>query len=355
MPEPQTFLKELITAPGLSGYENPVSKMISEKWKPLVDEITQSKVGSLHGLRKGTAPEPRPSILVATHMDAIGMLVKGITSEGLLHFTDIGGVDPRILPGQPVTVHGREAMPAIVVQPSSRLLPPEIGDGAVPMEYLFVDTGLPPKKVKELVQVGDLISFATEATELAGETLAGHSLDNRASVAALTICLEELKNRAHAWDVWAAATVQEETGLTGATTSAFELHPSLAVAVDVTWAKGPGASDWNTYPLGKGPTLGWGPNIHPALYKRFKDLADKLEIPNTMEVMPAHSGTDGWAMQVSREGIPTAVVCIPLRYMHTPVEVISIKDVQRVGRMLAEFICGLTPDAMDAIRWEETE
>ncbi len=353
MPGIQPFLKELLSAPGLSGYEMPVSTIIAEKWKPLVDELSQSKVGSLHGLRKGSGPEPRPSVMIATHMDAIGLMVTGIAEGGFLRFTDVGGVDPRILPGQPVTVHGREELPGIVVQPSGRLLPPEIGDAPVPMEHLLIDTGLLPRKVANLVRVGDLASFATEPTELSGETLAGHTLDDRAAVASLTVCLEELQNRTHAWDLWAAATVQEETGLTGAATSTFEIRPSLAIAVDVTWAKGPGANDWNTYPLGKGPTLGWGPNVHPALYKAFKDLADKLEIPTAMEVMPSHSGTDGWAMQVTAEGIPTIVIGIPLRYMHTPVEVVAIKDIQRVGRLMAEFISGLTPDYMDTIQWEE--
>lgn len=352
MPDIQPFLKELLSAPGLSGYEMPVSRIIAEKWKPLVDELSQSKIGSLHGLHKGSGAEPRPSVMIATHMDAIGLMVTGIV-DGLLRFTDVGGVDPRILPGQPVIVHGRQELPGIIIQPSGRLLPPEIGDGTVPMEHLLIDTGLLPRKVAELVRVGDLVSFATEPTELAGEALAGHTLDNRAAVAALTVCLEELQNRTHAWDLWAAATVQEETGLTGAATSTFEIRPSLAIAVDVTWAKGPGANDWNTYPLGKGPTLGWGPNVHPALYKAFKDLADKLEIPTAMEVMPSHSGTDGWAMQVTAEGIPTIVIGIPLRYMHTPVEVVAIKDIQRVGRLMAEFIAGLTPDYMDNIKWEE--
>jgi len=353
MPDIQPFLKELLSAPGLSGYEMPVSGIIEEKWKPLVDELSQSRIGSLHGLRKGTGPEPRPSVMIATHMDAIGLMVTGISKGGLLRFTDVGGVDPRILPGQPVTVHGRQELPGIVAQPSGRLLPPEIWDGSVPMEHLLIDTGLPPRKVADLVRVGDLASFATEPTELAGEALAGHTLDDRAAVAALTVCLEELRNRPHAWDLWAVATVQEETGLTGAATSTFQIHPALAIAVDVTWAKGPGANDWNTYPLGKGPTLGWGPNIHPALYKAFKGLADKLEIPTAMEVMPRHSGTDGWAMQVTAEGIPTIVIGIPLRYMHTPVEVVAIKDIQRVGRLMAEFVCGLTPDYMDNIKWEE--
>jgi len=172
-------------------------------------------------------------------------------------------------------------------------------------------------------------------------------------VAAVTVCLEELQNRPHAWDVWAAATVQEETGLTGGYTSAYQIHPALAIVVDVTFAKGPGASDWQTVPIGKGPSLCMGPNIHPALFKGLKELADRLEIPYVLEYAPRNTGTDAFATQVTAEGIPSAVIGIPLRYMHTPVEVVAVKDIQRAGRLMAEFIAGLGPDYMDKITWEE--
>jgi endoglucanase len=125
------------------------------------------------------------------------------------------------------------------------------------------------------------------------------------------------------------------------------------VAVDVTYGKGPGSSDWQTFPLGSGPTLGWGANIHPALHKRFKEVADKLEMPTSMEIMPVNSGTDGMASQVSREGVPTMVVSIPLRYMHTPVEMIAHQDVERAGRLLAEFTASLEPDFVEKIVWDE--
>jgi endoglucanase len=207
--------------------------------------------------------------------------------------------------------------------------------------------------VAGLVQVGDVIAYAQPPVELSGEMIAGHTLDNRASVCALTVCLEELQSRPHVWDVWAVATTQEEIGMIGASSSTFELHPTIAIAVDVTFAKGPGTGEWQTSSLGKGPTLCMGPNIHPALYKAMKDLADRLEIPYGLEYSPRHTGTDGFATQVAREGVPTLVVGIPLRYMHTPVEVVAVKDIQRAGRLLAEFIAGLTPDFMEKITWDD--
>ncbi len=361
MPELLPFLKDLLSAPGLSGYENPAASIIEARWKPLVHETSRSNVGSLHGLRRASpslsaGSRPVPSIMIATHMDAIGLMVTGVV-DGFLRVTSVGGVDARVLPGQRVTVHatgagGRADLPAVVAQPSARLLPPDLGDGPVPLEHLLVDTGLPPKKVAELVRVGDVVSYASEPVELAGEVIAGHTLDNRASVAALTVCLEELQTRPHAWDVWAVATVQEETGLTGGYTSAYQIRPSIALVVDVTFAKGPGANDWQTSPLGKGPTLCMGPNIHPALFKGLKDLADKLEIPYGLEYAPRHTGTDAFATQVVAEGIPSAVLGIPLRYMHTPVEMAAVKDIQRAGRLMAEFIAGLTPDYMEKMFWD---
>ena len=352
MPEILPFLKTLITSAGLSGHEEPVRKTIEEAWRPLVSELHVSNLGSLHGLKPGVLPQPRPSLLLAAHMDAIGLMVRSI-ADGLLRVTGVGGLDPRVLPGQLVTVHGKKDLLGVIVQPPAFLLPAGVGEGAVPLEHLLVDTGCLPDEVKELVRAGDLVSFAQTPLELGNDVLAGHSLDNRASVAAVTACLQFLRGRETQWDVWVAATVQEEVGVKGAITSAFHLRPTLAVAVDVTFASGPGSPDSQTFPFGKGVTLGWGPNIHPALFQSFKELADRLEIPYKMEAMPSHSGTDAFGLQVAAEGIPTMVLSIPLRYMHTPVEVVAIKDIERAGRLLAEFAASLAPDFMEKITWDD--
>jgi endoglucanase len=352
MTEIQPFLKSLISAPGLSGHESPVRQIIADAWKPLTDELTTSKLGSLHGLRRGSGPEPRQSILLAAHMDAIGLMVTRLV-DGFLYFTEVGGIDPRVLPGQPVTVHGREDVPGLIVQPPPRLLPPSLKDSAIPMEYLMIDTGLPVERVNRLVRPGDPVSFAQPPIETSGDTITGHTLDNRASVAAVTVCLQELQRRPQNWDVWAVATVQEEETLGGAFTSAFELRPTLAVAIDVTFATSPGSPSHKTHPLGENVVLGWGPNVHPKLFETFKDAAEGLEMTVRLETMPIYSGTDAMALQVVQEGIPSMVVGIPLRYMHTPVEMVSIKDIQRTGRLLAEFISQLDENFMKKLAWEE--
>ncbi len=352
MTDIQQFLKKMISVSGLSGYEAPVRQVIEEAWRPLTDEITMSRLGSLHALKRGDGAEPRPGILIATHMDAIGLMVSRIV-DGFLYVTEIGGIDPRVLAGQPVTVHGRESVPGIIIEPPSWLLPPDNQSGSISLENLLIDTGLPVRKVNDLIRIGDQVSFATEPFEMGKQFLAGHSLDNRTSVAALTHALDVLQTRSHAWDVWAVATVQEEETMAGAATSAFDLQPELAIAIDVTFGKGPGTPNEKAFGLGDGPVLGLGPNIHPGVHKAIKAAADRLEMSTQLEPLPRHSGTDAFALQVAQFGIPTMVISIPLRYMHTPLEVIHMKDVTRTGRLLGEFIAGLAPNFMETLSWDE--
>jgi len=352
MTDIQPFLKNLISASGLSGHEAQIRHLIETEWGPLSDQLSVSRLGSLQAFKQGEGPDPRQSLLLAAHMDAIGLMVTGII-DGFLRLTQVGGIDPRVLPGQLVTVHGRQDLPGIIVQPPAHQLPPEYASSPVPLNYLLVDVGLNPHQTAQQVRVGDLVSFAQPPLEMGGDILAGHSLDNRASVAAVTCCLEILQQRRLKWDVWAVATAQEEETLGGAATSAFGLRPTLAIAIDVTFGASPGSPGHKTFPINKGVTLGWGPNIHPALFKAFEELAGRLEIPYKMEIMPGNSGTDAIAMQVAAEGIPTMVIGLPLRYMHTPVEMISIKDIQRAGRLLAEFAASLDDTFMDRLIWDE--
>jgi len=348
------FLKSMISIPGLSGHEAPVARLLAQTWSPLVDELTHSKLGSIHGLKKGSGRTSQPSVMIATHMDAIGLMVSRIV-DGFLYLAGIGGVDPRVLPGTPVAVHAtdtNEELYGVIVMPPAALLPEGKGNDAVGLNHLFVDTGLTSAEVAKRVKVGDLVSFATEPLDMPGAYISGHTLDNRASIAALTLCLEALQNRDHFWDVYALASVQEETNYAGAATSAYQLRPSIAIAVDVTHAKGPGTNDYSAIPLGNAITLGIGPSMHPHLYRRLKEVAEKAEIPVVDDAVPLLSYTDADALQLSAEGIPTMLVSIPLRYMHTPVEMIALKDVQRAGRLLAEFVTSLEADFIHRIVWD---
>ena len=347
----QKHLKDMISVSGLSGFEAPIREVIEQAWAPLTDEISVSKIGSLHGLKKGQGQDPRKRVLISVHMDAIGMMVTYI-QDGLLRVTEIGGIDHRILPGQPVVVHGEEDLPGVIVQPPGFLLPKSSGDGPIAMTHLLVDVGLYGDEVAEKVRIGDTVSYAQPPLDLSGDAMAGHTMDNRTSVAATTLCLEVLQSRIHDWDVWAVASVQEEETLGGALTSPFDIRPDIAIIVDVCFAKGAGSNDWSSLPFGGGVGIGYGPNIHPALYKMFEKKAKELEIPFNRDLMPKMSGTDAMAVQVVAEGIPCAVLGIPLRYMHTPVETVSLRDIRRTGRLMAEFITDLSPDTLEQIRWE---
>ena len=234
------------------------------------------------------------------------------------------------------------------------LLPRENQEGVTPLSEILVDTGLTADKLAEQVKVGDVISFAAPPRELQNGLLCAKSLDNRAALAAVTRCLEDLQGRTHLWDVIAVATSQEEVGARGARTSAFALWPDLAVVIDVTHGSGPAVRDLpdKTYTVGGGPTLILGPNIHPALYAAFTALAERLEIPHASEGTPEHSGTDAFGIQVARAGIPTMVLGLPLRNMHTPVEVISPKDLERTGRLLAEFIASLPANFLETLKFD---
>ncbi len=346
------LLKQLTETPGLTGFEQAIRGEIEAIWSPLADEIASDTLGNLIAIKRGSGSEPRRKLMLASHMDEIGLMVARIRGA-FLSVTEIGGVDIRLLLGQPVTVHGRRDLPGVVGSRPPHLLAAGEADKLVPWDDLVVDVGLPAEEVAELVRVGDLISFRQQVREMLGGRVAAKALDNRASVAAITVCLEALQSRTHAWDVIAVATVQEEETLGGAKTSAFGLEPDVAIAVDVTFAEGPGVSSAESVPLGQGPTLGYGPNNHPGVHQGLAEAAKAIELPFHIEPMPRGSGTDAWAMEVVRSGVPTGVVSIPQRNMHMPVEVVDVKDIERAGRLLAEFAARLDENFVaDKLAWD---
>ncbi len=345
------LLRELTGTAGPSGSETEIANVISRRWKPYVDELNIDRIGSLVAVRHGQGNEPRPRILLAAHMDEIALMVKEIITTGddeqdggFIRVTNIGGVDKRQLLGQVVTVHsssGDDLIGIIGALPTS-MLPESKRNKPYGFDELIVDLGMTFEKLLNKVSVGDFISFCQPLRKLLNGRVTAKALDNRASVAAVTLCLEILAERRHEWDVVAIATAQEETRLLGAFTSAFSQRPDIAIAIDVTFGKGPGASDELTFELGDGPTIGLGPNIHPGIYKALKESAKSLEIKVHVEPHAyGSSGTDAFALQVARDGVPTGLVSIPIRYMHTMVETVSVVDIERTGRLLTEFVTGL--------------
>lgn len=338
------ILQKLSETAGPSGFEQRVAEVVSDLWEPYTESIIIDRVGSVLATRPGSAEHPRPRLLLAAHMDEIGLMVTELKEHngyGFLRVTKVGGVDVRHLYAQRVIIHGRRDLPGVLASLPSRLLPSERQNKPYGYEDLVVDPGLPYSTLRDQVEIGDFISFHQPFRKLMGKNVAGKALDNRASIAAVTACLYYLNGRSHEWDVVAVATAQEETRLLGAYTSAFSHNPDVAIAIDVTFAKGAAYSDASAVELDSGPVLEIGPNIHPGIVQALRDAAEVLEMNVSFSTHTRSSGTDAFAMQVARSGIPTGLVSIPLRYMHTMVEIVNTRDIKRTGRLLAELVVRL--------------
>ena len=353
------LLQTLTETPGPSGNEQAIANVVEEWWQPYATRFVKDRVGNLMAVKEGSGDTPRRSILLAAHMDEIALMVHQIVAHnenGFLRVTNVGGVDIRHLYGQLVVVHGQnKSFSGVLGSLPKAMLPPEKQNKPFGYEELVVDVGLPFAEVKAEISVGDFISFRQPLRKLQNGRIAGKALDNRASVAAVTICLDYLSQRTHSWDVVAVATVQEETRLLGAFTSAHSQEPDAAIAIDVTFGKGPGANDSGTFELGSGPSLDLGPNVHTGMYKALKETAAALEMSVSTGTHSRASGTDAFGVQVARSGIPTGLISIPLRYMHTMVESVSLKDVERCGRLMGEFIARLDDEFLDKLAAEMME
>lgn len=346
-------LKRLVEAHAPSGHEAPLREIMREEWADLVDEMEQDKLGSLIGIKRAThsLKEPR-KIMLAAHMDEIGMMVRDVV-DGFIFVHRISGVDNRVMLSQPVIVHGKRPLKGIVAATPPHLLSDADREKYPSFDELVIDVGLSAEEVAELVQLGDLITPDVAMVELQGKRVAAKAFDDRACVAAVTVCLDALQGMKHEWDVYAAATVQEETGLLGAKTAAYHIDPDIAIALDVTFADQPGVPGDEGRELGGGPVMGIGPNFHIKLSDKLKEVAKYHEIKLQYDTLPGRSGTDAWSIQVSRGGVPTLLLSIPIRNMHSPVETLDLSDIERAGRLLAHFIASLDADFLAAIDWDD--
>ncbi len=336
------FLSSLSEASGISGYEAPVRELVRAEFARCASELRVDAMGNLIALARGErGPETtQRSIMLAGHMDEIGLLVTKL-EKGFLRFATVGGFDLRVLPGQEVVVHGQRDLPGIIGTRPPHVLSAQDREQIVPLDKLFIDVGLPADELEKLVHAGDVITLQRQFSELSNNLVAGKALDDRAAVVCIASCLQHLSTMKHTWDVYAVATVQEEVGLKGALTSSYGIAPDIGIAIDVGHGNMLGVPEVDTVTVGGGPTLALGPNIHPLMYARLMETARANEIPFQSDPIPDRSGTDAWAMQIAREGVPTALISIPLRYMHTTVETLSLKDLDRTGRLLAYFVAGL--------------
>ena len=350
------LLQTLCETPGPSGFEGDIAAVIQEIWEPLTDEISVDRTGSLAARRKGKgniseAGDRRPTIMLAAHMDELGLMVTHLlehNGNGFLRIINLGGVDWRQTAAQRVVVHGFDPdtgapknLPGVIGNLPGWMLPTEHQGKPYSYETLVIDTGLPYDTLSRYVSVGNAVSFDRPLHKLQGKRVTGKALDNRCSVAIVTICLEQLASRTHHWDVLAVATAQEETGLLGAFNSANTFKPDIAIAIDVTFGNGPLASDERTFKLGDGPVVGHMPDTHIGVRNGLKDAAKRIDMKVQNEYGARPGGTDAYNLQIAAEGIPTGIIGVGLRYMHTMTEHIDMRDVERTGRLLAEYITSL--------------
>ncbi|ADL12808.1 M42 family metallopeptidase [Acetohalobium arabaticum] len=349
--ENRDFLEKLSGYTGVSGREEKVAEIIRGSFSDYTDEIKTDTLGNLIALKEGEDKrKDKLQIMLAAHMDEIGLMVKDIDDDGFIKFTTVGGIDQRTLVGQEVTIYGKKAIKGIIGAKPPHVQEKEERNKAVKIEDMYIDVGRDNKEVTDLVSVGDLAVIERRFSELDGNRVSGKALDDRSGVTVILECLKELQRLHHTADVYPTATVQEEVGVRGATTSTYGIVPDIGIVIDVGHGKMPGTSEEDTAKLGDGPVIVLGPQIHPKLHKKLKEIANEYEIPYQINAETTPRGTDAFAVQVTRSGIPTALISIPLRYMHTSVETLDLTDIKQAGRLLANFINQVDAEFVEGLR-----
>lgn len=329
----QKLLKILSDMRGISGYEYRIADKIAKMLEPYCDEVKFDALGSIIAVKK-CGKENAPKIMIEAHMDEIGLMVTSITDEGYLTFANVGGVDERTLPDTEVTVHGKKDLWGVIGIKPDYLLD---SGKTVKIKDMAIDTGLDAKTVKETVSVGDSVTIAQSVGKLGREQFSGKTLDDRAGIAAILEVMKNIADEDLDIDVYAVAAVQEEVGCRGGKTTAYDINPDMAVAIDVCHGVTPDNSE-NAFKVGTGTVLSVGPNLHQKLTNKLFDVAKRHKIKVSTDVDGGDTGTDAWEIQIARDGVPTALISIPLKYMHTSVETLSVSDVKATAKLLTEFI-----------------
>lgn len=286
--------------------------------------------------RLGAYKDGLPLLVLDAHIDQIGFIVTYITEEGFVKVGNIGGIDRRLLPAQSVVIHGKRDIKGVICS-----VPPHLTNGGsevLEINDVAIDTGMTKYELEKLVSAGDSITFDVTCHELIGSRITGGALDDRCGVASVLYALEILKEKPTAYNVIVIFSTQEEVGERGAKIGAFEINPDIAIAVDVSFAYAIGENESKCGYLGKGPMIGISPSLSREISDRLFVTAKNAEIPYQTEVMNGLTSTNADRYSVNRCGAKTCTVSIPLRNMHTPVEVIDLADVESTAKLLAEFI-----------------
>ena len=332
-------LERLCTCTAPSGFEGPAAAVAAELLRPLVDEVSIDRMGNVLGVRRSKTPNA-PKLLLDAHLDEIGLIVTGV-EDGFLRFRSIGGVDPRMLPGRELVVLTDPPLRGLVACPAG-------GDEnkSVPLNELYVDVGLSQEEAERAVPVGTPMVYRAGCFPLGEDQMCGKSMDDRACFVTLLRAAELLHDKELDVELHIMGSTREEVSGAGAVVGTWAVAPDFCVAVDVTHGKTPDGPADKTFDLGGGPAIGVGPNMTRWMTERMIAKAREHSIPYQLEIMSGHTGTNGWEMQISREGVATSVLSLPLKYMHTPVETLSLADMEGVAQLLAAFTENLGKEAV---------
>ena len=333
--ELRTCLERLCGAPGAAGLTG-AAETAAAMLKEYIEDVRVDALGSVMGIRR-CGLDGAPLLLLEAHIDEIGFVVTRVYDDGFVYTEACGGVDRRAVTGARVTLWGEKPVGGLFVSTPPHLAGQD-ADKLPEIASLGIDTGLDARHARRLLPPGTRATFAAEFTDLAGGRVCSKALDDRAGVAAVLWCLELLRDGPLACDLAVAFCVQEELGTRGAGTAAFGLAPDAALAVDVSFARTPDADPDKCGVMGKGPMIGWSPCLDAGISRRLTALSGKRGIPSQAEVMGGDTGTDADAIASVRTGVPAGLVSIPLKYMHTPTEVVQLSDVEDVGRLLAAYV-----------------
>ncbi len=339
--ESYDFLKSIEETPSVSGYEQPVARIIRKRMGKFADDIVTDVHGNLIVSIKG---KTGPRVMLAGHMDQIGFLVNHINDNGFIHVTPVGGIDNAVLPGSILTVHTKTGpIHGVMGRKAVHLMKPEERNGGkIDLADLAVDIGAKDKKeAQEKVQIGDPITFKLGVTKLMNDRIVSPALDNKVGAFVIMEALRLLSESKCDCSVYAVATVQEEFGLRGARTACYGIDPQVGIAVDVTHASDYAGVDKRVagdIKVGGGPVIDIGANINPLMSDLFIDVAKKKKIEHQLAAAPGATGTDANAIQISRAGVAAGLISIPNRYMHTQVEMCALPDLENAAILIAETI-----------------
>jgi putative aminopeptidase FrvX len=344
--ESLTFLQSLVRAPSPSGFEGPAQKIWLERTGPFADEIKTDVHGNCIAALN---PGGKPRIMLAGHCDEVGFMVKYISDEGFISFSSIGGVDIHLVPARRVFIHSAKGpIPGVVGKKPIHLMDPTARNSQkLEWHQLWIDIGAKDRKEAEKkVSLGDPITFPESLEILDGNRVISRGFDDKAGSFTVSEVLRLLKAVKVQAAVYSVSTVQEELGLRGGKTSAHGINPDVGIAVDVTFASDhPDVEkkQLGEISLGKGPVVARGPNINHKVYDKLMKTAGTKKIPVQVEPAPRATGTDANVIQLTRSGVAAGLVSIPTRYMHTPVEMVDLRDIENAAKLLAAYIESLKP------------